>query len=126
MNHHGRPQFRNGDTSEVLPAIKSQMARLGLTVGDAHTQDFDRPFELAVRQFQQTRGILCDGVLGTETFAELERARYQLGDRVLRFDPVKVLTGDDVLSLQRTLSGLGFYAGGIDAEYGATTEAAVK
>ena len=126
MNHHGRPQFRNGDTSEVLPAIKSQMARLGLTVGDAHTQDFDRPFELAVRQFQQTRGILCDGVLGTETFAELERARYQLGDRVLRFDPVKVLTGDDVLSLQRTLSGLGCYAGRLDAEYGAATEAAVK
>lgn len=102
------------------------MARLGLNVGDPLTKDYDRSFELAVRQFQQTRGILCDGVLGSETFAELDRARYQLGDRVLRYDPVKILTGDDVLALQRRLSGLGFYAGRIDAEYGAATEAAVK
>ncbi|WP_137825562.1 peptidoglycan-binding protein [Brevibacterium sp. 2SA] len=126
MNHQERPQFRSGDASEVLPAIKSQMARLGLNVGDPRGEDFDRPFELAVRQFQQTRGILCDGVLGSETFTELDRARFQLGDRVLRFDPVKVLTGDDVLTLQRSLSGLGFYAGRIDAEYGAATEEAVK
>jgi N-acetylmuramoyl-L-alanine amidase len=82
------------------------MARLGLNVGDTETADFDRAFELGVRQFQQDRGILCDGVLGPETFSELEQARYQLGDRVLRFDPVRVLTGDDVVNLQTKLAGL--------------------
>ena len=110
----------------MLPNIKTQMARLGLHVGDAETADFDRAFELGVRQFQQDRGILCDGVLGPETFSELEQARYQLGDRVLRFDPVRILTGDDVVNLQTKLAGLGFYPGRIDAEYAALTETAVK
>ncbi|WP_262775830.1 N-acetylmuramoyl-L-alanine amidase [Brevibacterium permense] len=110
----------------MLPNIKAQMARLGLHVGDTETPDFDRAFELGVRQFQQDRGILCDGVLGPETFSALEQARYQLGDRVLRFDPVRVLTGDDVVDLQTKLAGLGFYPGRIDSEYASLTEAAVK
>ncbi|SMX81567.1 N-acetylmuramoyl-L-alanine amidase [Brevibacterium antiquum] len=126
LTHNPHPQFSRGDSSEVLPNIKSQMARLGLNVGQAESVEFDRAFELGVRQFQQVRGILCDGVMGTETFSELERARYQLGDRVLRYDPVRVLTGDDVLRLQRKLAGLGFYAGRMDAEYSAVTHAAVK
>lgn len=110
----------------MLPSIKSQMARLGLNVGQSDLPEFDRSFELGVRQFQQLRGILCDGVMGPETFSELERARYQIGDRVLRYDPVRVLTGDDVLKLQRKLAGLGFYPGRMDAEYAALTETAVK
>ena len=126
LTHNPNPRFTRGDSSEVLPNIKSQMARLGLNVGQSESAEFDRAFELAVRQFQQVRGILCDGVMGSETFSELERARYQLGDRVLRYDPVKVLTGDDVLKLQRTLAGLGFYPGRMDAEYSGITEAAVK
>ena len=120
------PRYSRGDISEMLPNIKAQMARLGLNVGDTETADFDRAFELGVRQFQQDRGILCDGVLGPEKFSELEQARYQLGDRVLRFDPVRVLTGDDVVNLQTKLAGLGFYPGRIDSEYAARTEAAVK
>ncbi|WP_432790186.1 peptidoglycan-binding protein [Brevibacterium sp. K11IcPPYGO002] len=126
MTNTNLPRYSRGDISEMLPNIKTQMARLGLHVGDAETADFDRAFELGVRQFQQDRGILCDGVLGPETFSELEQARYQLGDRVLRFDPVRVLTGDDVVDLQTKLAGLGFYPGRIDAQYAALTETAVK
>src|SRR5699024_1855112 len=121
-----QPRYTRGDISEMLPNIKSQMARLGLAVGDTESADFDRPFELGVRQFQQDRGILCDGVLGAETLSELEQTQYQLGDRVLRFDPVRVLTGDDVMRLQTKLAGLGFYPGRIDSEYASRTEAAVK
>jgi N-acetylmuramoyl-L-alanine amidase len=120
------PRYSRGDISEMLPNIKAQMARLGLHVGGTETADFDRAFELGVRQFQQDRGILCDGVLGPETFSALEQARYQLGDRVLRFDPVRVLTGDDVVDLQTKLAGLGFYPGRIDSEYASLTETAVK
>ncbi len=115
-----------GDSSDVLTTVKSQMARMGLNVGQSGSGSFDSAFELALRQFQQVRGLLCDGVLGAETFAELERARYQLGDRVLRYDPVKPMAGDDVLKLQQRLAGLGFYAGIIDAEFRDSTEAAVK
>ncbi|MGC2938938.1 MULTISPECIES: peptidoglycan-binding protein [unclassified Brevibacterium] len=126
MTNTNLPRYSRGDISEMLPNIKTQMARLGLSVGDTEIADFDRDFELGVRQFQQDRGILCDGVLGPETLSELEQARYQLGDRVLRFDPVRVLTGDDVVNLQTKLAGLGFYPGRIDSEYAARTESAVK
>lgn len=126
MTNTNLPRYSRGDISEMLPNIKAQMARLGLHVGDTETADFDRAFELGVRQFQQDRGILCDGVLGPETFSALEQARYQLGDRVLRFDPVRVLSGDDVVDLQTKLAGLGFYPGRIDSEYASLTESAVK
>lgn len=126
MTNTNLPRYSRGDISEMLPNIKAQMARLGLHVGDTETADFDRAFELGVRQFQQDRGILCDGVLGPETFSALEQARYQLGDRVLRFDPVRVLSGDDVVDLQTKLAGLGFYPGRIDSEYASLTEAAVR
>lgn len=126
MTNTNLPRYSRGDISEMLPNIKAQMARLGLHVGDTESADFDRAFELGVRQFQQDRGILCDGVLGPETFSALEQARYQLGDRVLRFDPVRVLSGDDVVDLQTKLAGLGFYPGRIDSEYASLTEAAVK
>src|SRR5699024_868457 len=121
-----QPRYTRGDISEMLPNIKSQMARLGLAVGDTESADFDRPFELGVRQFQQNRGILCDGVLGAETLSELEQARYQLGDRVRRFDPVSVLTGDPVMRSKTMLDGLGFYPGRIDSDDASRTDAAVQ
>lgn len=118
--------FRLGDSSPVLLAPKAQLSRLGAQVGDVDSPEFDRQFESAIKNFQQRRGLYVDGVLGPDTFGQIERARYKLGDRVLRFDPVLPLVGDDVGRLQRMLSGLGLYMEPNDLEFGSDTDAAVR
>lgn len=120
------PTLHRGDSSDILPAVKAQLSRLGLEVGDTGSDAYDSTFYVAIRAFQQTRGLLCDGILGPETFAQIELARHRLGDRVLRYDPVRPLVGDDVAELQKLLSRLGIYTGRIDYEFGPTTEGAVK
>lgn len=120
------PTLTRGDSSAVLLATKAQLDRLGLAVGDVSSPVFDRTFELAVLAFQQSRGITTDGLLGPETFEQIELARYRLGDRVLRFDPVRPLVGDDVAALQKRLSNLGVYTDRIDGIFAADTDAAVR
>lgn len=120
------PSLSRGDRSDVLLATKSQLSRLGYRVGDSDSPEFDHQFDSVIRRFQQERGLLCDGLLGPETFAQIELARYRLGDRVLRFDPVRPLRGDDVAELQKILSRLGIYTHRIDYIFAEATDAAVR
>ena len=72
---------------------------------------FDAATELAVRHFQQDRGLSVDGRVGEETYRALNEARWSLGDRLLRYDPERPIRGDDVTSLQERLLELGYDAG---------------
>lgn len=114
-----------GESDPVIAAVKSQMRRLGYAVGETDTEVFDTQFEIGLRDFQQSRGLIVDGVLGMDTFHELELARHRFGDRVLRFDPVRPLRGDDVGELQHRLSRLGVYTQRIDSSFGEATHRAV-
>jgi N-acetylmuramoyl-L-alanine amidase len=118
--------YRLGDDDAVLPAVKAQLSRLGYSVGDASSSVFDHMFDYAVRSFQQDRGLYTDGVLGQQTWGQVELARHRLGDRVLRFDPVRPFAGDDVAELQRSLARLGLYAWRVDCVFAERTHAAVR
>ena len=120
------PSLSEGDRSDILLATKAQLSRLGYAVGDERSPEFDHQFDSVVRRFQQDRGLLCDGLLGPETFSQIELARHRLGDRVLRFDPVRPLVGDDVAELQKALSRLGIYTHRIDYIFAEATDAAVR
>lgn len=117
--------FYPGDSNPVISTVKAQLSRLGFAC-DSSSDVFDHTFEYALRSFQQSRGIVVDGVLGSETFSELEIARYKLGDRVLRFDPVRPLKGDDVTELQHRLSRLGVYTDPVTFDFGVATHNAVR
>jgi N-acetylmuramoyl-L-alanine amidase len=104
-------------------------------VGKLHVNDdvppntaevFDETLDAAVRSFQQDRGLLVDGIVGPWTFAALDAAKWQLGDRLLRYSPGHLVQGDDVTELQERLLGLGFQPGRIDGLFGPDTEAAVR
>jgi N-acetylmuramoyl-L-alanine amidase len=88
--------------------------------------DFDEDLEIAVRRFQQERGITVDGIVGPETFRRLEEARWQLGDRVLKFVPGSPFVGEDALQLQQQLNRMGFDCGKEDAHFGSATDRAVR
>ena len=87
---------------------------------------FDAATELAVRHFQQNRGLSVDGRVGEETYRALNEARWSLGDRLLRYDPERAIRGDDVINLQERLHELGYDAGPVDGVFGADTETGLR
>jgi N-acetylmuramoyl-L-alanine amidase len=117
--------FRNGDAGPAVTQIVGLLNQLGLLEGDP-PGSYDDQVELAVRTFQQQRGLHVDGVVGVATFRRLDEARWSLGDRILTHLPGNLMAGDDVFALQRRLLELGFKVGRVDGYFGAETEAALR
>lgn len=118
--------LRLGDRGSAVAELRARLAALGLLDAGEPREEFDETLDLAVRSFQQERGITVDGIVGPDTLARLEEARWQLGDRLLRFIPGHLVAGDDVAQLQRRLNELGFDAGRIDGRFGRQTDAALR
>ena len=106
---------------EVAPSTSP-----GRAVEASDAAVFDPATELAVRHFQQIRGLSVDGRVGEETYRALNEARWSLGDRLLRYDPERLMRGDDVTALQERLLELGYDAGRADGILGPETEAGLR
>lgn len=115
--------YRRGDTGPAVEEIRSTLAALNLLSGEREA--FDDATDLAVRAFQQQRGVTVDGLVGPETYAALQAARLSLGDRILLHVHGRLLGGDDVAALQERLLELGFDAGRVDSLFGDRTEQAL-
>jgi N-acetylmuramoyl-L-alanine amidase len=115
--------LRRGADGIAVADVRRMLASLGLLDNtDPHTvAAYDEATELAIRHFQQRRGLTVDGVVGTETYAALTEAHWRLGDRVLAHEPGQLLTGDDVSSLQTQLLELGYDLIRADGSFGART-----
>ncbi|MGH8967170.1 MAG: peptidoglycan-binding protein, partial [Actinomycetes bacterium] len=120
-----RAHFRLGDTGHAVAEIGDRLARLGL-LASTGTEQFDQGLDRAVRAFQQQRGLTVDGVVGPTTYRILDEARWRLGDRLLTHIPGNVMSGDDVVALQKRLLDLGFKVGRVDGLFGHTTEQGVR
>lgn len=103
------------------------LASIGLLDNtDSHTADeFDEATELAVRHFQQRRGISVNGAVAEETYAALTGAHWRLGDRVLAHEST-VLDGDDVAALQTQIIELGYHLTRADGLFGSATATALR
>jgi N-acetylmuramoyl-L-alanine amidase len=117
--------FRQGDSGPAVAQIVGLLGRLGLIEGEP-PPTYDDSVELAVRAFQQQRGLHVDGVVGSATFRRLDEARWSLGDRILTHLPGNLMAGDDVFTLQRRLLELGFKTGRVDGYFGPRTEAGLR
>lgn len=117
--------FGQGDRGLAVAQISGLLARIGLLEGPAG-EVFDDRVELAVRAFQQQRGLSVDGVVGPATYRRLDEARWTLGDRILTHLPGDLMAGDDVYALQQRLLELGFDVGRVDGYFGSQTEAAMR
>src|SRR3954447_4591033 len=124
-----------GDHGPAVADVQISLRILGLLTDDAaavadgdglETAVVDDATSRAARHFQQVRGLSVDGRVGDETYRALSEARWSLGDRVLRYDPVRPIRGDDVTSLQERLHELGYDAGPVDGVFGAETEVGLR
>lgn len=120
------PALRLGDCGPEIADLRARLDRLGLIRNSTGTDDFDLEVDAAVRAFQQQRGLTVDGLVGSQTLRHLEEARWQLGDRALSFTPGHLMRGDDVATLQRRLTNLGFDTGRIDGIFGQQTDLALR
>ena len=116
--------IREGDRSDEVADVQLRLRALKLQVDD-ETGLFGPSTKRAVREFQQRRGIIVDGIVGPHTWNELVEASWRLGDRVL-YLKVPVIRGDDVLTLQSRLNALGFDAGREDGIFGRSTYSGVR
>ncbi len=121
-----------GDNSPRVAEVRTALARLGLlphfendlkknqvtASGDTY---FDEELARALRGFQQARGIIASGEINESTLRVLREASYQLGARVLSYQPQNEMVGDDVMQLQKQLQELGFYVDRIDGHFGTHT-----
>ncbi len=129
----GVPAYRRGDTGPAVAEIRAKLGVLGLLAEgegaellDPSGALFDEATDLAVRTFQQARGISVDGVVGPRTYHALDEARWRLGDRILFFVPARLMAGDDVATLQQRLLDMGFDCGRVDGLFGVETEQSLR
>lgn len=115
-----------GATGPAVLEVRDRLGRLGLLIDPMNSDVFDLHVDAAVRVFQQNRGIIVDGIVGSTTFRRLEEARWKLGDRVLSFSPGRLTAGDDVAELQQRLNSLGFDAGRVDGVFGPDSDHALR
>jgi N-acetylmuramoyl-L-alanine amidase len=122
--------LRLGDRGETVVALRQLIERVTPQPLDAPSPDtFDAGLEAAVRGFQQRRGLVADGIVGTQTRRALEGARWRLGDRPLHLTlgtPGDLMRGDDVAALQERLVVLGLLPGPVDASFGTLTDRALR
>jgi N-acetylmuramoyl-L-alanine amidase len=104
------------------------LATIGLLNNTDPTRSavFDEDTELAVRHFQQTRGISATGAVGAETYTALNGAHWRLGDRVLAHEAGQPMAGDDVISLQTQLIELGYQLTRADGVFEGLTAQALR
>ena len=120
--------LRRGAAGSAVAEVRRMLASIGLldNTNGERAEVFDEATELAVRHFQQRRGISVDGAVGSETYAALTGAHWRLGDRVLAHEAAAPLTGDDVAELQTKLMELGYPLTRADGVFGLATADALR
>lgn len=114
-----------GAHGEPVLDIQARLGSLGYRIDPEEHGTFGGTTERAVREFQQRRQLLVDGLVGRDTWDELVEAGFTLGDRIL-YLRYPYFRGDDVRSLQSMLNMLGFDAGREDGILGERTDRAIR
>jgi len=127
MSDQLRPLLRLGDTHAAVAAVRAILRKVGcLAPHEPELDVVDVQLATGIRFFQQSHGLKADGIVGPQTWARLQEAQWDLGERELRFRPEAMMRGRDVTALQRRLSDLGFNCGRVDGIFGQRTEDALR
>lgn len=123
--------LRRGDRGPGVAAVRNALASLRKIAAvdpavDPAEVEFDQAIDAAIRQFQQERGLIVDGIVGPVTIRSLTDARWTLGDRTLAYTLSSLMSGDDVTALQVRLAEMGYNTGRPDGVFGPLADACVR
>jgi len=124
----GYPVLRQGDSNFNVKRLKIMLYLLYYDPGSLTTNTFDAATTSAVKAFQQSNGLVADGIVGSATYSKLRVAHIMCFDgnssnwRVLMNGSL----GDDVAQLQIRLYCMGILNDTCDGIYGSNTIFAVK
>lgn len=122
--------LRRGDRGPAVADLRDALASLqllpGLNGADRMQVEFDDAVDRAIRDFQQRRGLIADGIVGPVTARSLTDARWTLGSRSLSHTLSVATTGDDVMALQTRLAEMGYNTGRPDGIFGPLTDQSVR
>ena len=108
-------QIKRGSRGELVALVQLMLHEKGYSCGSADGI-FGTKTESAVRSYQKAKGLLVDGIVGTNTYAKLfTECLLKDGSR-----------GELVKALQTRLNEQGYGAGSADGIFGRNTEQAVK
>lgn len=106
---------KNGSKGEFVKLVQLMLNEKEYSCGSADGI-FGTKTESAVRSYQKAKGLLVDGIVGTNTYAKLfTECLLKDGSR-----------GELVKALQTRLNEQGYGAGNADGIFGSNTEQAVK
>ena len=109
--------YHRGDRGEPVRDVQDRLTALGFSCAPDDDGVFGDATYTSVSEFQTSRGIPVDGIVGSETWRSLVEAGYRLGDRMV-YHRVPMMRGDDVAELQARLNSLGFDTGKVDGIFG--------
>ncbi|WP_204152220.1 peptidoglycan-binding protein [Leptolyngbya sp. CCY15150] len=120
--------LRRGASGAPVERLQRALQDLGYYDGPI-TGFFGALTETAVRQFQADSGLPTDGIVGAST----ETALFGTPVAPAATAPASTSgfirrgsTGAQVVALQERLAALGYYTGGIDGDFGAGTDTALR
>ena len=112
--------IRLGDSGDDVKRLQRVFARMKVLAADDVDGVFSSQTEDAVKDFQQSNGLVVDGVVGPVTWSHVHP--YREASPILRAGSL----GPVVAMLQGVLkTGFG-YSGAIDGIFGPVTEAVVR
>ena len=120
--------LRYGSEGSAVKELQTNLIKLKYSCGEAGVDgDFGNGTEAAVRAFQKDHNLVVDGIVGTATKEAIQKALKEL--ETPKFNTLRNGNdGAEVKTMQLKLLSAGYYIGpyGADADYGESTELAVK
>ena len=78
----GKPTLRKGSKGDAVRELQTMLLKLGYDLGPCGIDgDFGKATEAAVRSFQSDHRLAVDGVVGKNTWAELEKPLNQIAGK---------------------------------------------
>ena len=78
----GKPTLRKGSKGQAVTELQTMLLKLGYDLGPCGIDgDFGKATEAAVRSFQSDHRLDVDGVVGSVTYGELERAVASVSEK---------------------------------------------
>ena len=109
MQPAGKATLRKGSKGDTVSELQTMLLKLGYDLGPCGIDgDFGKATEAAVRSFQSDHRLAVDGVVGKNTWAELEKPLNQIAGKPSEETYSVTICGLDfsqVQALQRNYPG---------------------